>query len=403
VKPNYKKIPLTTAYWFQKGPGVRNWQFKNSGIKLLNVGNILKSGQIDLTKTDRYLDPTEVSEKYRHFLVDEGDLVIASSGISIDDDQLLRTRGAFIENHHLPLCLNTSTIRFKAKKEISSIRFLKHWLNSREFRVQITREVTGIAQKNFGPSHLKRLKISLPPLEVQEHIADILDKADAIRRKRRQAIQLAEEFLRSVFLDMFGDPAINQKGWERKKIKKLGKVVTGNTPSRQIPENYGDHIEWIKSDNINTPSHILTRAEEGLSRTGEKIGRLVPANSTLVTCIADSPECIGNAALSDRKVAFNQQINAIVPFDYVDPYFLYLLVLMSKKIIQRASTNSMKGMVSKGIFQEIELISPPYNLQKKFGNYFYTYFNNIDKKDLQLKESDNLFNSLCQKAFRGEL
>jgi type I restriction enzyme S subunit len=240
-------------------------------------------------------------------------------------------------------------------------------------------------------------------LAEQKRIAAILNKADVIRRKRRQSIKLDDEFLRSVFLDIFGDPATNPKGWQRKKIRQLGKAVTGNTPSRKIPENFGDHIEWIKSDNINTPSHILTRAEEALSVTGEKLGRTVPANSTLVTCIAGTPECIGNAALTDRKVAFNQQINAIVPFDNIDPYFLYLLVTISKRIIQRASTNSMKGMVSKGIFQEIELISPPYNLQKKFGSYFYAYLNYLDKQELQLKESDNLFNSLCQKAFRGEL
>jgi type I restriction enzyme S subunit len=76
---------------------------------------------------------------------------------------------------------------------------------------------------------------------------------------------------------------------------------------------------------------------------------------------------------------------------------------MSKKIIQRASTNSMKGMVSKGIFQEIELISPPYNMQKKFGNFFCRHLNFLGQQEIQFEKSNNLFNALCQKAFRGEL
>ena len=141
----YPQVKLDEAFWFQEGPGVRKWQFTEHGIKLLNVGNILKTGTIDLAKTDRHLSTDEVRERYSHFLADAGDLVIASSGISIDNDELLRTRGAFIEEKHLPLCMNTSTIRFKAIEGISNLGFLKHWLQSREFRVQITREVTGIA------------------------------------------------------------------------------------------------------------------------------------------------------------------------------------------------------------------------------------------------------------------
>src|SRR5260370_37059949 len=105
------EMPLNEAYWFQEGPGVRKWQFTTSGIKLLNVANITKLGELDLSRTDRYLSVEEVDNKYSHFLVEPGDLVIASSGISFDSDGLLRTRCAFVRKRHLPLCLKTSTIR----------------------------------------------------------------------------------------------------------------------------------------------------------------------------------------------------------------------------------------------------------------------------------------------------
>ena len=95
---HWPTLPLADAYWFQEGPGVRKWQFRNNGIKLLNVANITKQGVLDLSKTDRYLGEEEVADKYSHFLIDEGDLVIASSGISFDEDGLLRTRGAFVES-----------------------------------------------------------------------------------------------------------------------------------------------------------------------------------------------------------------------------------------------------------------------------------------------------------------
>jgi len=159
---------LPDAYWFQEGPGVRKWQFQNSGVKLLNVANILKDGTLNLSKTDKCLGPNEVRSRYEHFLIDEGDLVIASSGISFDDDGMLRTRGAFVESNHLPLCMNTSTIRFKAVDGRSNLAYLKQWLETVEFRSQISRRVTGSAQQNFGPSHLRELWITLPPVDAQQ-------------------------------------------------------------------------------------------------------------------------------------------------------------------------------------------------------------------------------------------
>jgi type I restriction enzyme, S subunit len=208
----WKRLPLKNAFWFQEGPGVRNTQFRNSGIKLLNVANITKEGRIDLSRTQRYLDSQEVEARYRHFLLDSGDLVIASSGISFDRDGLLRTRGAFVRERHLPLCMNTSTIRFKAKPGESDLKFLRFWLNSHEFREQITRLVTGTAQQNFGPSHLEAIKITLPPMDEQHRIVAILSQADCLREKRSKAIATLDELIRSLFLEMFGDPATNPQG-----------------------------------------------------------------------------------------------------------------------------------------------------------------------------------------------
>jgi type I restriction enzyme S subunit len=178
----WRRVGLREAYWFQEGPGVRKWQFQDEGVKLLNVGNIESNGRLNLDKTSRYLAKEEAFGKYRHFLVDAGDLVIASSGISFDDDNLLRTRGAFVSEDQLPLCMNTSTIRFKAIEGVSDLRFLWVWLNSSEFRGQITRLVTGSAQQNFGPSHLSLLKVTLPPLSTQHEFARRVLAIDELRR-----------------------------------------------------------------------------------------------------------------------------------------------------------------------------------------------------------------------------
>lgn len=183
-------VSLDAAYWFQEGPGIRKWQFTTSGTKVLNVGNIETTGSIRLDKTDRFISDEEAFGKYSHFLVDHGDLVMPSSGISLDADGLLRTRSAFVEKSHLPLCMNTSTIRFKPRDGVATLTFLQEWLQSPEFRTQITRLVTGSAQLNFGPTHLRQLHISLPTLAVQHKLAGRMAAIENLKNVHR--LQLAE-------------------------------------------------------------------------------------------------------------------------------------------------------------------------------------------------------------------
>jgi type I restriction enzyme S subunit len=262
---------------------------------------------------------------------------------------------------------------------------------------------TGSTMIHVTKTAMENREIPLPPLAEQKRIAAILDKADALRRKRQQAIDLADQFLRSVFLEMFGDPVTNSKGWPTMPLKDLSRVVTGNTPSRKAPENYGSGIEWIKSDNINTPQHYLTEAEERLSDIGLAKGRSVPSGSVLVTCIAGSPQCIGNAAIADREVAFNQQINALIPGKNATTEYLYSLALFGKKLIQGASSNSMKGMVSKGNLERLVVPAPPKDLQDEYSNIFRELLRKKQRQASSLDHFSSLFSSFNQQAFRGEL
>lgn len=202
------------------------------------------------------------------------------------------------------------------------------------------------------------IEIPLPPLAEQRRIAAILDKADALRRKRKRAIELLDNLTQSIFLEMFGDPVTNPLHWPQKEIRSVCTVVTGNTPPRSDPLNFGDTIEWIKSDNIDPSLPYVTRATESLSPKGKSIARIAPPGAILVTCIAGSPNSIGNAALTDREVAFNQQINALIP-KQIAPIFLRHQIAVGKRLIQEASTNGMKGLVSKSRLEAVLLIAPP--------------------------------------------
>ncbi len=299
------------------------------------------------------------------------------------------------------MCTNQGFKSFIPDSKKVFSKYLYYWLKAN--REYLDGLGNGATFKELSRSVISKVAFPLPPLPEQRRIAAILDKADALREKRRQAIAKLDELLKSVFIEMFGDPVTNPKGLPTKPIKEFGKVTTGNTPSRSDSEFYGAKIEWIKSDNINTPYHVLTAAEEWLSEKGQAVGRTVPAGSILVTCIAGSRDCIGNVALADREVAFNQQINAITPNRNTNPHFLYTQILLAKRLIQRASTDSMKGMVSKSAFSEIELLSPPEQDQEKFGLWFERFHATFKNLHKALKIQENLFTSLQQRAFSGEL
>jgi type I restriction enzyme S subunit len=166
---------VSEFYWYQEGPGVRKHQFTESGVKLFNGTNIQNS-RVNLLNTNTYISTEQANGAYSHFLADPGDLVIACSGISVDrfDEKI-----SFLKSEHLPLCMNTSTMRFKVKEnQQACLTFLLYFMMSPLFKNQIRRQITGSAQLNFGPSHVGKCFIALPQLEEQKRISTVLSNAD---------------------------------------------------------------------------------------------------------------------------------------------------------------------------------------------------------------------------------
>lgn len=279
------------------------------------------------------------------------------------------------------------------------IFFLEKYLRYRGFRDTIS----GTSQPQIIRANIVEVDVQLPSLPQQKRIAEILDVVEKLRIKRQYCLSELDALVQSTFQDMFGDPVVNEKGWQLCQISSLGEVITGNTPSRKKPEYYGSTIEWIKSDNINNPSFLLTRADEGLSDEGKNVARVAPKGSILVTCIAGSKSCIGNAAVADRDVAFNQQINAFVPNNKIELWYAFGLFLVGKRLIQRASTDSMKGMVSKSAFSAIEIPIPSRDLQSRFASIVEAIERQKARQHLHLAEIDALLASLQIRAFNGEL
>jgi len=165
-KEDWVQEILPKVCWYQEGPGLRNWQFTKKGMKVINVTNLV-NGYLNLDKTDRHISMQEFEKMYKHFEIDDKDIVMASSGNSY-------SKVAVVRKQDLRLLMNTSVIRFKPMNGLD-YNYLLIFLKSNLFKDQIDLLITGGAQPNFGPAHLKKIKIPLPSTkEEQTEIATIL-------------------------------------------------------------------------------------------------------------------------------------------------------------------------------------------------------------------------------------
>ena len=197
---------------------------------------------------------------------------------------------------------------------------------------------------------------------------------------------------------MFGEPRRNPFNFQKRLLRDTCKVVTGNTPPRAVSEYYGDYVEWIKTDNIVSGLLNPSKATEYLSEEGMKVGRTVEKDSILMACIAGSLASIGRVCVTDRTVAFNQQINAVVPEKY-NILFLYVMLQLSKDYLVEEINMALKGILSKSKLEEKEFFVPSMELQEQFADFV----KQVDKSKVAvqkaLDEAQILFDSLMQKYF----
>ena len=330
--------------------------------KIGDICEILDSKRVPITATERqpgpypYYGANGIQDYVADYIFDDELVLLAEDGGNFgskDKPIAYRVSGKCWVNNHAHVL---------KPKEGLDVDYLCYSL----MFYDVTGLVNGATRQKLTQADMRKMEIPLPPLDEQRKIAAVLDKVSDLIAKRHQQLDKLDEMVKARFAEMFGDPVGNPMGWEKIALGKRCDIVTGNTPSRADPENYGNFIEWIKSDNINTPAVLLTEAQEYLSETGFHKCRFVEAGSLLMTCIAGSINCIGNVAVTDRRVAFNQQINAIVP-KQDDVLYLYWLMLLSKPAIHSTINMALKGILSKGQLSQMAFPFPPLELQNQFS------------------------------------
>ncbi|MDO9045620.1 MAG: restriction endonuclease subunit S [Methanobacteriaceae archaeon] len=393
----WKIIDLSEAVFFQEGPGIRKWQFTTEGIKLINVGNIV-NGSLNLDKTDRHCSNDEVEEKYSHFLLEENDIIMATSGVTWG-------KTAIVKKQHLPLMLNTSVIRFRSlDKNILSRGYLLLFLNSIYFKKQIERLITGGCQPNFGPSHLKKVKMILPPLETQNKIVEILENAEKLKEWRTEADELANNYLNALFLDIFSNY------WEKSEKDLNDHVFFQEGPGIRKWQFTTEGIKLINVRNIVNGELKLDNTDRHCSNdeVEERYSHFLLEENDIV--MATSGVTWGKTAIVEKQHLPLMLNTSVIRFRSLDESFLcrnYLFYFLNsvyfKKQIERLITGGCQPNFGPYHLKKIKMMIPPIEKQKRFSE-IVDIIETLKTHQAQSKqEIDNLFNTLMQKAFKGEL
>jgi len=260
---------------------------------------------------------------------------------------------------------------------------------------------TGVPTLNRNLVHA--VDVPRPPRSEQRRIADILDKADAIRRKRQEAIRLTDEFLRSAFLDMFGDPVTNPKGWDTKPMGSIASFVGGGTPSRAEPSYFEGSICWATSKDMkgetlwDTQEHITNAAIE---RSATK---LVNAGALLVVVKSKVLMHTLPVLLTMVPTCFGQDLKAIVPRRGVPARYL----ARHMRVGARALLRLARGVNTEGLtldhLRDYTVMAPDKGLMDEWARREVAVEKAAEDARRGQQAAEQLFNSLAQRAFRGEL
>ena len=362
--------------------------------KLEEVCEILDSQRIPITAKDRkegpypYYGANGIQDFVSDYIFDDELVLLAEDGGNFGSTErpiAYRVSGKCWVNNHAHV--------LKAKESIN-IDYLCYSL----MFYNTNGLVNGATRQKLTQAAMRQMKIPSRTLQEQDKIVEKIKLVFEAISIKKEELENLELLVKARFVELFGDPQDNPKGYDKRQLKETCKVITGNTPSRAVSEYYGEHIEWIKTDNIVNGLINPTSAAESLSEKGMTVSRTVEKDSILMACIAGSVSSIGRVCITDRKVAFNQQINAIVPNDY-NTLFLYVMLQISKAYLVEGINMALKGILSKSKLEEKELIVPPMELQEEFA----TFVEQIDKSKLivkkQLEELETLKKSLMQKYF----
>jgi type I restriction enzyme S subunit len=381
------------------------WGDSVGNTKVLRTTNFTNSGRLDLTDVvKRNIDQSKIDKKR----LQPGDTIIEKSGGS--PSQPVGRVVYFNEYDTEYLCNNfTSIIRANTNlnnRYLFWFLFLNHQSQN---TLKYQNKTTGIINLQLE-RYVHELEIPLPPLETQKRIADILDAADALRQKDQELLKKYDELAQAIFIDMFGDPVKNEKGWGKAYLKDItSKIGSGATPTGGKTAYKKTGISLIRSMNIYDFSFKWKDLAFIDELQSTRLNNVTVQSKDVLFNITGASVCRCSIVPDEVLPArVNQHVAIIRPkSEILNPVFLnHLLVsnsIKNKLLGVGAYGGAVMEAITKEQLQEFEIIIPPVERQNEFEENINNLFSGKNSKFKSIERSNSLFNSLLQKAFNGEL
>ncbi len=392
---------LSDAEVFVDGDWVESKdQDPNGDVRLIQLADIGDGFYID--KSSRFLN-SETAKRLKCTYLKEGDILVARMPDPLG-------RACIFPKSEMPCVTVVDVCIIRPNPNKVDNRWLMHTINSAVMRQRINEYVTGTTRQRISRGNFSKLKISVPPLAEQRRIASILDQADELRQKRQQTIEKLNQLLQATFIDMFGDPVSNPKGWD---LVRVGEVVNEFIGGKNIecPDESDSDYKILKVSAVTSkvykpheskfapntfepnPLAIVEKGDLLFSR----------ANTTeLVAATAYVWETPENIVLPDKLWKFSISDESKVNKLYLWDLFKNIEFRNELSKLSSGTSGSMKN-ISKGKLNELKMPLPPKELQDKFAEFSTKLWVQIKTFQQSSDSLDSLFNSLQNQAFNGTL
>jgi type I restriction enzyme S subunit len=363
-------------------------------LPVLRAGNISDTGIVfdDFV----YVPEALVSKKQ---LLRAGDVLIAASSGSLDVVGKAAPVLADFEGGFGAFCKV-----LRPKTACIDTRYFSHFFRTPEYRRIVSGLAAGANINNLRNEHLDDLLIPLPPLAEQRRIAAILDTADALRTKRRDALTQLDRLAQSIFVEMFGDPVTNPKGWRRPQLGEIFGIARGGSP-RPIDDyitDAADGVNWIMIGDTEQGGKYIWSTKKKIRPEGVKRSRLVKSGDFLLTNSMSfgRPYILKtNGCIHDGWLVLSPQIT-----DFNADYFYTLLGSQAvfTEFSRRAAGATVKNL-NIDLVSGVEVAVPPLDEQRKFARAVEAIEAMKSCAESSGSQLDSLFGSLQARAFSGEL
>ncbi len=364
--------------------------FENS-VPLLKANNITNDGLNNSSLI--YIDSNKIRPEQ---FIRAGDLLLAASSGS---KKVIGKSAHFSE--HFAGSFGAFCKLVRPKNGLHS-DYLKHFFKTHYYRSSIEKAVQGANINNLRNEHLDDLEIPFPPLDDQIRIAHLLGKVEGLIAQRKQQLQQLDDLPKSVFLEMFGDPVRNEKGWERLPLERLGSLNRGVSKHRprNAPELLGGKYPLIQTGEVSNAGTYITTFSHTYSEIGFAQSKLWPSGTLCITIAAN----IAQTGILTFDACFPDSVVAFSAFEN-EAHVLYVhgLFWFFQKILEKNAPAAAQKNINLEILRGMEVPKPPIELQAQFA-YVVTKIEGIKSRYQQsLTDMEAIYGALSQRAFKGEL